>query len=187
MGELMGAYPKLIKPLESVTTRPRRPTDTRQGEYRFVNEQEFDALDHAGQFAWTTQAHGLPYRYGTRKTVVRSALVNSGVYVANLTLNAVPILHQLAGEVAGRAYSTEAIVLSLYLFIEDETELRRRYAADKRDPAEQEARMDYQAINTAAGNVNGLLRMIDASKSPKVVFGQALIQIKAAFPDLQLV
>lgn len=68
--ELLAKDPAL-RVISSTTTRSPRPTDI-PGEYRYVPENEFHALEVAGDFLWTVSVHG--FRYGTRKSDIDEAL-----------------------------------------------------------------------------------------------------------------
>lgn len=56
----------------STTTRPKRPGETEDVDYHFVDDPEFDRLIASGEFVeW---AHVFGYRYGTPKAPVKQAL-----------------------------------------------------------------------------------------------------------------
>jgi guanylate kinase len=56
----------------SATTRPRRPGETDDVDYHFVDDSEFDRMIAANEFVeW---AHVFGYRYGTPKAPVKQAL-----------------------------------------------------------------------------------------------------------------
>jgi len=56
----------------SATTRPKRPGETDDVDYHFVDDAEFDRMIAAGEFVeW---AHVFGYRYGTPKAPVKAAL-----------------------------------------------------------------------------------------------------------------
>jgi guanylate kinase len=68
---LMDADPEIAMSI-SATTRPRRPGETDDVDYHFVDDAEFDRMVAAGDFVeW---AHVFGYRYGTPKAPVKRAL-----------------------------------------------------------------------------------------------------------------
>ena len=56
----------------SATTRPKRPGETDDVDYHFVDEAEFDRMIAAGEFVEWAYVFG--YRYGTPKAPVKQAL-----------------------------------------------------------------------------------------------------------------
>jgi guanylate kinase len=162
-----------IQPLESVTTRPRRPSDTRPGEYLFVSDREFDQLEQSSQFLWVVHPHGLPYRYGTRKQVITDALTR-GLYAPILVLDAVLLLYTYAG-----GLGQKDSVRPLYLHIADEDELRRRFVErGDSDPSDIGRRvLNSRAENDRAKIVPGM-HMLDATQSPEKVLADALAFIR---------
>lgn len=172
LSNLRAARPE-IQPLESVTTRARRPSDNIPGEYLFVDDREFDRLDSAGEFLWVVHPHGLPYRYGTRKKAVEVALAR-GLYAPVLILDAVKKLYDFAGGLGLRDG-----VRPLYLHIDDEDELRRRFQQrGDTDPADIERRViNSRSENAAAAAMPGLHR-IDATQTPEAILKQALSAIR---------
>jgi guanylate kinase len=56
----------------SATTRPKRPGETDDVDYHFVDDQMFDRMIDQGDFVEWAPVFG--YRYGTPKTPVKSAL-----------------------------------------------------------------------------------------------------------------
>ncbi|MDZ4231830.1 MAG: guanylate kinase, partial [Candidatus Pacearchaeota archaeon] len=56
----------------SYTTREARPSDF-PSEFRHVAPEEFEELEHKGEFLWSVEAH--KNRYGTRKDDVDKALL----------------------------------------------------------------------------------------------------------------
>ncbi len=169
---LRAARPE-IQPLESVTTRPRRPSDTILGEYLFVDDREFDRLDSNGEFLWVVHPHGLPYRYGTRNSAITNAL-SHGVYAPILLIEAVKKLYDFAGQQGLRDG-----IQPIYLYIDDEDELRRRFKErGDVDPADIERRV----LNSRAENRNSVvvegMRRIDATQTPEQILKQALAHIR---------
>ncbi len=134
------------KPLQSVTTRPPRPSDN-PGEYEYVSESEFDRLSRAREFLWEVAPHG--HRYATRKSRVDEGL-GDGIYIPILVIEAVVKLHAYA-QAQGKAKE----VRSLYVKMTDEKELRGRFAKRGDDPADMERRLlqcrDWNARAESAG------------------------------------
>lgn len=56
----------------SVTTRPMRPGETDHVDYHFVDQDEFDRMQHSGEFVEWASVFG--YCYGTPKSPVKQAL-----------------------------------------------------------------------------------------------------------------
>lgn len=80
--------------LESWTTRAPRASDL-PGEYRYVDEEEFERVCREGRFLWHVGVHGT--RYGTPKLAVLDALVNTkGYWFALLVPDAVAMLRKFA-------------------------------------------------------------------------------------------
>jgi len=162
-----------IQPLESVTTRPRRPSDTTPGEYLFVDDEEFERLGVNGEFLWVVHPHNLPYRYGTRKKAVEDAL-DRGLYAPILILEAVEKLYAFAGEKGLRDG-----VCPIYLHIDDENELRRRFIErGDTDTADVERRvLNSRNENAQAQRVSGMHR-IDATQTPEQILKEALAFVR---------
>ncbi len=59
--------------LQSVTTRPRRPSDNPE-EYRNVTAKEFEEMERRGEFLWTLSFDN--QSYGTRRDVVHNILMS---------------------------------------------------------------------------------------------------------------
>ncbi len=165
--------PKL-RPLESVTTRAKRPTDTVAGEYLFVSDIEFDEMLHRNEFLWVVHPHGLPYRYGTRKSAVIHALMQ-GTYAPILILEAVEKLFDFAAQ-QGKSKQVNPV----YLHIEDEAELRRRFAergdASKEDIEIRVKNATYE--NAHAKRLSAKLHYIDATQTPEQVLSDALTHVR---------
>ena len=100
-----------LQPMESVTTRPGRPSD-QPGEYRYVDDDEFDRIKSNGVFAWTVQPFGGPYRYGTAKLLVESALRSQKIYAPILTVETVDTLYEFAKE-RGSEKRFQALLLTI--------------------------------------------------------------------------
>lgn len=105
--------------LTSITTREKRPSDE-PGEYEYVTDAEFNALSKQGAFLWEVHPHGK--KYATRKDTVDRAL-REGFYIPVLVIDAVAKLHAYA-----KTQSLSDSVRSLYILIDDEAELRKRFA-----------------------------------------------------------
>jgi guanylate kinase len=169
---LRSARPE-IQVLESVTTRPRRPSDTTPGEYLFVDEREFDRLDAAGEFLWVVHPHGLPYRYGTRKMMIAAGL-GRGIYAPILVPEAIKKLYDFA-----HGSGLPEGVRPIYLHIEDEDELRRRFRQrGDNDTSEIERRvLNARYENMQAQNLGGI-HQIDATRTPEQILKEALAYIR---------
>lgn len=132
--------------LTSVTTREQRPSDE-PGEYQYVTDAEFDALSAKGAFLWEVNPHGK--KYATRRDTIDIAL-REGFYLPVLVVGAVEKLHAYAN-----AQGLEGNVRSLYILIDDEEELRKRFKERGDSPAETEVRIrecrDWNAQAEASG------------------------------------
>lgn len=158
------------QPLESFTTRPRRPSDEGRSEYLFVDDAEFDRMLAAGEFLWHVDVHRA--RYGTRKASLDRAFAG-GTYVTVLILEAVDMLNDYA-----KAQGQEAAVVNLYMLLEDESELRRRFAERGETEEEIEKRIaDSRSWNKSARAAHAVLQFLDASQSREDVLAAALRSI----------
>ncbi len=119
--------------LPSVTTRPARKSD-RPGEYRFETLDTFAALEKAGAFAWTVEAHG--HRYGTLKEDIARAVNTPGVVMAVVVVEGVKNLHAYLNKVHAGAK-----IASIYLDHTSEELLRSRLLKRGDDPADIERRI----------------------------------------------
>jgi guanylate kinase len=117
------------RPLISYTTREPRPSDE-PGEYAYVSHEEFEKMAKSGAFLW--EARTYKNRYGTKKEDIDRAL-SGGFYFPVLVIDAVKKLHAYAGSV-GKAEAARY----MYIFIDDEAELRRRFK-ERGDTAEETA------------------------------------------------
>jgi guanylate kinase len=68
--ELITRFPKTRRSI-SITTRPPRPTEIVEQDYRFVSDLEFDKLTNEDGFAESANVHG--HRYGTLKSSIQEA------------------------------------------------------------------------------------------------------------------
>lgn len=112
MEELLSIDPRFHW-MESVTTRMRRDSDS-HGEYRYVNNDLFEAMRAAGAFAWDKQVHG--GQYGTTKASIEAALASEVPTLMHLVPDCVPILRGFAKD----------RVLSFFVHVGNPIELRRR-------------------------------------------------------------
>lgn len=173
MHNLLQALPN-AKPLVSYTTRAARQSDE-PGEYRYVSQEEFDRMSQAKEFLWEASAY--VNRYGTRKADIDSALESADtLYMPVLVLNAVKKLHEYANSIA----KTESLH-SMYIWIEDEAELRSRFAERGDKPEEVEARIaECKDWNAQAKNLGVPFIYLEARKKREDIVVDALAQIKAA-------
>ena len=161
------------RPLASYTTRHRRKSEREFTEQTFLSRGEFDELEARGEFLWTDQPYGRPYRYGTRAEDVRKALASDALYTPPLTLKALPALWEYA-----QRHLMPLRVWFFYFYIEDLVELRRRIVADRPDAE----RADLIARLSSVHKENKLarklteipLRHLDATLSKEKILAQAL-------------
>ncbi len=161
-----------FEPLVSYTTRPKRLTD-KLGEFKYVDNIEFDQMIDMGQFFWHVKPYGNVYRYGTKiRDVSRSVRFPEIYDVALLTGESIPMVH-------GYALGARCIehVSFFYLQIDDEVELRRRLAQDP-------SRTDIEVRLKAAVEENRQVRQsvvpyhfIDARLPPQEVMDQIIPHI----------
>lgn len=169
---LRTARPEL-QPLESVTTRSRRESDTLPGEYLFVDEAKFDAMEAQGEFLWVVHPHNLPYRYGTRRSAVEYAL-RRGLFAPILIPEAVAMLYEFAA-----AQGLRDGVRPIFLSISDTNELRRRFKErGDADMAEVERRVLNAEHESRAARALGGLHEIDATQAPEKVLKDALAHVR---------
>jgi guanylate kinase len=128
---LLQALPE-ARPLRSYTTRAARPSDE-PGEYTYVSSEEFDTVAKSGAFLW--EARTYVNRYGTKKEDIDHAL-GSGLYMPTLVIDAVEKLHRYVKEIG-----MESALRSIYIYIDDEDELRKRFQERGDSKEETEARI----------------------------------------------
>lgn len=159
---LLKAYPEAYA-LESITTRAPRPTD--EGGYVYMNEEEFKETEKRGEFLWTAHPH--TKSYGTRKDALDTALAH-GFSVAVLIIEAVEKLHAYAKD--------KQQVRSLYIKIDEEEELRRRFLQrDDMSEKEIEARIaECRSWNERARNSSVPFYFLDGIKSREELLRETL-------------
>lgn len=159
------AHPN-ARPLPSTTTRAPRPSDN-PGEYEYVSNAEFDRLSRARGFLWEVAPHG--HRYATRKSDIDAAL-EGGLYLPILVIEAAVKLHAYA-----QAHGRLEAVRSLYIHIDDESELRRRFAV-RGDKAEDLERRIAQCRdwNTRAESSGIPFYMLEGAQAPEEMASEAL-------------
>ncbi|MEK7613072.1 MAG: AAA family ATPase [Patescibacteria group bacterium] len=149
------------EPLKSVTTRAPRPTD--ELSYEYVTEAQFDELERRGELLWAVRTHGR--RYGTRKKLIDDAL-SKDLAIAVLVIDAVQKLHVYA----------HGSVRSLYIRIDDEAELRKRFSKrGDMTPEEVESRMvECRSWNKEAELSGVPFVYLDGKKSREELLEDAL-------------
>lgn len=153
-------------PLISYTTRTRRQGDE-PGEYRYVGEEEFEAMHARGEFLWVARPHGK--KYATREEDIGRALAG-GVYMPILLIDAAKQLRAYAAQ-AGKADAMR----SLYIRLEDEAELRRRFAKRGDSLEAAEARIaECRSWNQEAASSGVPFIYIDGRKTPEEMLADAL-------------
>ena len=80
----------------SATTRPKRPGETDDVDYHFVNDGEFDGLIEGGEFVEWAPVFG--YRYGTPKAPVKAALRAGRDILFDIDWQGTQQLHSAMGE-----------------------------------------------------------------------------------------
>ena len=161
-----------VRPLVSYTTRTARPTDE-PGEYSYITQEEFDRMAATGEFLWEASAY--VNRYGTRKADIDAALDDTKtLFMPVLVLSAVKKLHEYANE-TGRIGSLQ----SMYIKLDDEAELRARFAERGDRPEEAEARIvECRTWNEQAKNLGVPFIYLDAKEKREDIVADALAHIK---------
>ena len=170
MHNLLKSLPD-AKPLISYTTRTARPTDE-PGEYAYISQEEFEAMEKAGEFLWTASAY--VNRYGTRKSDIDAALADAtALFMPVLVLSAVKTLHEYVNKV-GRIQNLR----SMYIRIEDEAELRARFKERGDKPEEAEARIiECRNWNEEAKNLGVPFIYLEAQKRREDILADALMHL----------
>lgn len=160
--------------LESVTTRERRPTDE-PGEYRYVSQEEFDAMSARGDFLWEVRPHGRSY--ATAKQAVDAALASEDIFIPPLVTSAVA--HLLAH---ATSLGKETRVFPLYIWIEDEAELRKRFVARSDMTADEiESRLiECRSWNAEAKNSGVPFIYLLATKKREEILADAMARIQVS-------
>lgn len=167
MHNLLARLPD-ARPLVSVTTRAPRPTDE-PGEYEYVNQAEFDARSTRGDFLWEVHPHGK--HYATAKAAVDVAFESPGVFIPPLVISAVGTLLEYA-----KTRGISGAVHSIYIWIEDEAELRKRFEhRGDMTPQEIESRLAECRSWNAEAKASGLpFIYLQATKTPEEILTDAL-------------
>ena len=171
MHNLLRALPN-AKPLVSYTTRAPRPSDE-PGEYSYITQEEFDTMAIHREFSW--EAHAYINHYGTRKVDLDAALDDSAtIFMPVLVLSAVKKLHEYADH-AGKVQNLR----SMYIWIEDESELRSRFKERGDKPEEAEARIqECRSWNAEAKDLGVPFIYLEAQKKREDILADALAHLK---------
>lgn len=153
--------------LVSITTRPVTAEEEKSGEYRHVPLATFEEMVHNGDFAWHIERYN--NHYGTPKRALMETLQPSPLYVATLTVDKVALLHGISIH-AGLVHH----VRSIYLFIKDEQELKRRLTHRNRAGDIVAERLDFARWNDEARQHADMFCWINAKQSPDEVRDDAL-------------
>ncbi len=160
------------QPLTSYTTREPRPTDE-PGEYRYISQEEFDRMARSGAFLW--EARTYINRYGTKKDDIDRAL-NEGTYVPILVIDAVKKLYEYA-----HSTHREDQARYIYIFIDDEKELRKRLQERGDSPDETEVRLqECRDWNAQAAKSGVPFMYLQATKKREDILADALNHIYKA-------
>lgn len=163
---LMTRTPEMTM-LRSTTTRASRPSDL-LGEYRYVDQAEFDALVDAHAFLWVVEVHG--NRYGTLKEDVRLTVESGDIVLGLLTVGATKELYHYL-ETLGK----EEELISVYLDITDEELLLQRLT--KRGDSREDIELRIKQCRTWAAerDASGVPYITyDASESSEVLAERVL-------------
>ena len=158
------------QPLTSYTTRERRPSDE-PGEYIYVSHDEFDRMARGGAFLW--EARTYINRYGTKKEDIDRAL-SGGFYMPVLVIDAVKKLYEYAHSV-----HKEDRARYMYIFIDDEKELRKRFKERGDAPEETEVRIqECRDWNSKAAKSGVPFMYLHATKQREDILADALAHIE---------
>jgi guanylate kinase len=108
----------------SATTRPKRPGETEEVDYHFVDDPEFDRLIDTGEFVEWAPVFG--YRYGTPKLPVKDALREGRDILFDIDWQGTQQLKAAMGE----------DLVSIFILPPSMTELERRLRARGTDTEE---------------------------------------------------
>lgn len=162
--------------LTSYTTRAPRPSDE-PGEYVYISREEFEKISQSGAFLW--EARTYKNLYGTKKEDVDRALENKEggeLYMPVLVIDAVKKLYAYAAS-AGKTGAARY----LYIFIDDEAELRNRFKERGDSPEETEARIQECKDWNAQAAVSGVPFMyLHATKKREDILADALSHISSS-------
>ena len=157
------------QPLTSYTTREPRPSDE-PGEYVYVSHDEFDRMAKSGAFLW--EARTYVNRYGTKKEDIDRAL-SSGFYMPVLVIDAVKKLYEYA-----HSTHRENQARYMYIFIDDEAELRKRFKERGDAPGETEVRIqECRDWNAKAAKSGVPFIYLQATKKREDILADALSYI----------
>lgn len=154
--------------LRSTTTRASRPSDL-LGEYRYVDQAEFDRLINEHAFLWVVEVHG--NRYGTLKEDVRIAVESGDIVLGILTVGATKELYLYLATLG-----KEEELMSIYLDIADEELLLKRLM--KRGDSREDIELRIKQCRTWAAerDASGVPYITyDASESSDPLAEQVLV------------
>jgi guanylate kinase len=157
--------------LRSTTTRASRPSDL-LGEYRYVDQAEFDRLIDEHAFLWIVEVHG--NRYGTLKEDVRLATESGDIVLGILTVGATK---ELRGYL--QTLGKEEELMSVYLDIADEELLLKRLM--KRGDSREDIEMRINQCRTWAAerDASGVPYITyDASESSETLSEEVIARLK---------
>ncbi|MBX4192130.1 AAA family ATPase [Candidatus Parcubacteria bacterium] len=155
-------------PLMSYTTRSPRPTDE-PGEYTYVGDEQFEKMKSS--FLWEAKTY--KSRYGTRKEDIDFALAHD-IYIPILVMDAVKKLHTY----------TSTKVTYLYIHIDDENELRRRFQERGDNPEEVEARIAENKTWFKEAQQSGIpFIYLDGKQTREELLAQALKVFSSPAPN----
>ncbi len=156
--------------MESITTRPPRPGET-ESEHTFVTKEEFDALVAQGALRWHLEVHG--NWYGIRTKFIDQAMEDSNLHFVIVTIEAAKILWTYAQE-KGRGEAMQF----LYIKIDDEEELLKRFAQRGDSVEETERRInDNRSWNEEAKHSGVPFIYLDGNGTREDLLQQATAQI----------
>jgi len=152
----------------SVTTRPRRPGEVQDSDYRFVSPPEFDRLLENGELLEWSEHFG--NRYGTPRAPVESALAAGAVIILEIDVNgAAQVKAQMphAYAIFVRAPSQEALAARLRARgTEAEPRIRERLARAEMEMAHRYL-FDREVVNDDLDRAVGELEQLVAEARRK--------------------
>lgn len=141
--ELLRRYPNTGF-VESLTTRAERPSDL-PGEYKYVSDTEFDAVENQRGFLWTAEYGS--HRYGTRRQAVLSALQDDDEFIGIMILvpHVLKTLNEFMREHVINGCNRSDSWVACYITPAPPEEVARRLALRGDDPKEFAKRLKAEA------------------------------------------
>jgi guanylate kinase len=165
---LLGADPD-VRMSVSATTRPKRPGETDDVHYHFVDDSEFDRLVAAGEFVEWAPVFG--FRYGTPKAPVKDALRDGRDILFDIDWQGTQQLHSAMGEDLVRIFILPPSMAELERRLRERGTDPKDVIADRMQRAASEishwAEYDYVLVNDDMNACLAKVRTIVAAERLK--------------------